>query len=71
MSIINAVDLFCGGGGTSTGLWHAAQAMGRKINLIAVNHWHIALNTHRENHPWARHYHSLMIINFSEQRVIS
>jgi len=55
MSIINAVDLFCGGGGTSTGLWHAAQAMGRKINLIAVNHWHIALNTHRENHPWARH----------------
>ena len=53
--MINAVDLFCGGGGTSTGLWHAAQTMGRKINLVAINHWHIALNTHRENHPWAKH----------------
>ena len=53
--VINAADLFCGGGGTSTGLGNAAREMGRPVNLVAVNHWRIALNTHRENHPWARH----------------
>lgn len=53
--IINAADLFCGGGGTSTGLFRAASSMGRKLDLVAVNHWQVALKSHRENHPWARH----------------
>lgn len=33
MRIIKAADLFCGGGGTSSGLWQACQAMGAKLEL--------------------------------------
>jgi len=50
-----AADLFCGGGGTSTGLVRAANARGLKISLVAINHWKIAIETHKQNHPWARH----------------
>jgi len=46
-----AVDLFCGAGGSSTG---AAQT-GVKI-LAAANHWARAIETHRHNHPQAKHY---------------
>jgi DNA (cytosine-5)-methyltransferase 1 len=53
--IINAADLFCGGGGTSNGLYDACYELGYHLDLVAVNHWHIALKTHRENHPEARH----------------
>lgn len=55
MSVIRAVDLFCGAGGTSTGLAIACQSIGKKPDLIAVNHWDIAIETHALNHPWARH----------------
>jgi DNA (cytosine-5)-methyltransferase 1 len=54
MSIVG-VDLFCGGGGTSTGLARACAKRGKKLDLIAVNHWDIAIETHALNHPWARH----------------
>lgn len=54
--ILSAGDLFCGGGGSSTGLVEACQEVGRKIDLVAVNHWKTAVETHRANHPWARHY---------------
>lgn len=51
-----AVDLFCGGGGTSTGMMMAAQMLGyNNIDLTAVNHWNTALETHSANHPDARH----------------
>ena len=30
--------------------------MGREINLVAVNHWPVAVETHKLNHPEARHY---------------
>ena len=52
------VDLFCGGGGTSTGMMQAAAGMGidpYSIDLTAVNHWDVALATHAANHPRARH----------------
>lgn len=52
---IRAVDLFCGSGGTSTGLVRACERMGRRVELTAVNHWPIAIETHAANHPWARH----------------
>jgi DNA (cytosine-5)-methyltransferase 1 len=26
------------------------------MNLVAVNHWNIAIETHGRNHPEARHY---------------
>ena len=53
--MIYAADLFCGAGGTSTGLARAAKARGVKVELVAVNHWPVAVETHRRNHPWARH----------------
>src|SRR5687767_14578885 len=52
---IRAFDLFCGAGGTSTGLKEACDALGVTIDLVAVNHWPIAIETHTANHDWARH----------------
>jgi DNA (cytosine-5)-methyltransferase 1 len=52
---IIAADLFCGAGGTSTGLARACQKMGFDLDLLAVNHWDIAISTHTKNHPDARH----------------
>lgn len=50
-----AADLFCGGGGTSTGLANACKKRGMDVNLLAINHWEPAINTHTAAHPWARH----------------
>ena len=52
---IVAVDLFCGAGGESTGLRNAARALGLDLELLAVNHWDLAISTHSMNHPEARH----------------
>ena len=52
---ITAADLFCGAGGTSTGLVRAAKHRGFSLDLLAVNHWQTAVATHQQNHPWARH----------------
>lgn len=53
---VTSVDLFCGAGGTSTGLAAACKELGAQVELIAVNHWTIAVETHKKNHPWATHY---------------
>lgn len=52
---VSIVDLFCGGGGTSTGAVRAAERRGLKVELCAVNHWEVAIETHSRNHPWANH----------------
>jgi DNA (cytosine-5)-methyltransferase 1 len=52
---IFAVDMFCGAGGTSTGLAMACSAAGIEVDLLAINHWTIAIETHSAQHPWARH----------------
>lgn len=52
---IEAADLFCGAGGTSTGLVRACQSKGFVLKLCAVNHWKTAVDTHMANHPWAQH----------------
>ncbi len=52
---IYAADLFCGAGGTSTGLSQACEAAGVTLDLTAVNHWPTAVQTHAANHPKARH----------------
>lgn len=44
-------DLFCGGGGSSTG---AAMVPGVSIRM-AANHWRLAVNTHNANHQEADH----------------
>jgi DNA (cytosine-5)-methyltransferase 1 len=53
-----AADLFCGAGGTSTGLLKAAQELGLNVQLIAVNHWDVAISTHSLNHPNVKHFQS-------------
>jgi DNA (cytosine-5)-methyltransferase 1 len=53
---LRAVDLFCGAGGTSTGLALAAAESGQRVELTAVNHWERAVETHSANHPDAKHY---------------
>lgn len=52
---IIAADLFCGAGGTSTGVHMAAAEAGVKLDLTAINHWDVAIETHSQNHPAARH----------------
>lgn len=49
-------DLFCGAGGSSTGAEQAVESLGKEIVLVCVNHWPLAIETHRANHPTARHY---------------
>ncbi len=55
MRIIKAADLFCGAGGSSTGLKRITDAMGVGLDLTAVNHWPLAVDTHAANYPSARH----------------
>ena len=50
-----AADLFCGGGGTSTGMAQACKAMDAQLTLYAFNHNKHAMATHAANHPWAHH----------------
>lgn len=52
---IFAVDLFCGAGGTSQGLLMAANELRADLELIAINHWNVAIDTHSVNHPYAKH----------------
>lgn len=58
MTIIDTADLFCGAGGTSTGLLQAAKKLNKKIRLVAVNHWELAISTHSQNHPGVNHHNS-------------
>lgn len=52
---LNVVDMFCGAGGTSTGLYEAADELRLDVNLLAINHWEIAIATHSANHRAAQH----------------
>lgn len=52
---IRAADLFCGAGGTSSGLYMAADELRRDVDLLAVNHWNVAIATHSANHSEALH----------------
>lgn len=53
---IHAVDLFCGAGGTSTGLVNAVNDLGFEIKLTAINHWDVAIATHSKNHEDVAHF---------------
>ena len=52
----HVVDMFCGGGGESTGLFTAAEKSGVEIKLSAINHWERAIETHAANYPGAEHF---------------
>lgn len=49
--MLTVTDLFCGGGGSSTG---AIQVPGIQIRM-AANHWDLAVEVHNQNHPGADH----------------
>lgn len=54
--MLRIADLYCGAGGETTGIVQALGDMGDQYDLAAVNHWDVAIQTHRQNHPQARHY---------------
>jgi len=53
---ILVADLLCGAGGSSTGCARALADLGLAMELVCVNHWGVAIETHKKNHPDARHY---------------
>lgn len=55
MKKILAADLFCGAGGASTGFVRACRELGLDYDLLAINHWPTAVETHSANHPGVRH----------------
>lgn len=52
---VHVADLYCGAGGTSTGLLEACAESGFAPQLTAINHWPVAIATHTANHPTHRH----------------
>lgn len=55
--VISITDLFCGGGGTSSGADEACAERGFAMDLTAVNHNEMAIMTHRANFPRAMHHY--------------
>ncbi|ACI55723.1 C-5 cytosine-specific DNA methylase [Rhizobium leguminosarum bv. trifolii WSM2304] len=53
---IKVADLLCGAGGSSAGAKRALEEMGLEMELVCVNHWPTAIDTHQRNFPEARHY---------------
>lgn len=49
------VDMFCGSGGESQGIYWSAERAGADIKMFAINHWKKAIETHRANFPTAEH----------------
>lgn len=54
--VFKVADTFCGAGGSSSGAARAIRRLGGHIDLVAVNHWPVAIATHSRNHPNARHF---------------
>lgn len=52
---LNVIDMFCGGGGESTGIISAAHSYNFDVNMSAINHWERAIETHAANYPFAEH----------------
>ena len=48
-------DLFCGAGGSTTGIDQALKRMGRQGIILAINHWTVAIQTHQANNPSVQH----------------
>lgn len=49
------VDLFCGGGGSGTGILDAFDRLGRSVTGTFINHSEQAIELHEHNHPEHRH----------------
>lgn len=53
--MIRVADLFCGAGGATTGVYQAARTLGVPLDVLAINHWPVAVETHQQNFPDAKH----------------
>lgn len=51
MRTLRSADLFCGGGGATCG----SEMSGCVKTVFAVNHWSVAIETHRANFPHVKH----------------
>ena len=49
-------DLYCGGGGTSTAILEVADFLRLQCSLTVWNHWPVAIETHKTNHPVVEHF---------------
>ena len=67
--VLRAADLFCGAGGTSSGLKAACDEQGIELKLTAINHWAKAIQTHKANHPYAEHMRA-SLDNLDPKKVI-
>lgn len=56
MRTIYAADLFAGAGGATLGLVNATERLGYGLELVAVNHWDVAVETHQTNFPAHVHF---------------
>jgi len=51
-----SADLYCGGGGSTTGIELAEECLGMiPTTKTAINHWQLAIDTHAMYHPDVRH----------------
>jgi len=50
------VDLFCGAGGLSEAASIVLKELDRPYKLRCLNHWPLAIETHKANHPDAEHF---------------
>jgi DNA (cytosine-5)-methyltransferase 1 len=48
---LEIADLFCGAGGTSQGAATATRRLGYLPIVTAINHWDVAVASHKLNHP--------------------
>jgi len=55
MRTLQIADLFCGAGGSTTGIRQAVARMGLKANILAINHWEVAIRTHSANNDGVEH----------------
>jgi DNA (cytosine-5)-methyltransferase 1 len=55
MKTLQIADLFCGAGGSTTGIRQAVACMGRKASILAINHWQVAIQTHSANNDGVSH----------------
>jgi len=53
---IQLLDLFCGGGGSGTGLLEGLGLMNYRTRGTFINHWDKAIQIHSHNHPDHRHF---------------
>jgi DNA (cytosine-5)-methyltransferase 1 len=55
MKPLQIADLFCGAGGSTTGIRQAITRMGKKANILAIDHWDVAIQTHSANNDGVTH----------------